>query len=90
MFFRQFEEKVNKYTGYPNSSNLLAFVKPLMVETIFEFNDEHINTVFSESKDTIFLFRKEEDNESAFQKEFEIAAKFFKGQGILFSYAGSQ
>jgi protein disulfide-isomerase A1 len=47
-----------------------------------------INTVFGEQNDILFLFRKEEDNDSAFQKVYEEAAKTFKGQ-ILFSYSGS-
>merc|ERR1712166_1205953 len=49
---------------------------------------DEIEAVFGQQQDCLILFRKEEDNESAFQKVFEEAAVAFKGK-ILFSYAGS-
>jgi hypothetical protein len=66
VFFRQFDTKVNIYSGEADKDALLAFAKPLMIPTVFAFNDDSIETVFGESNDVIFLFRKEEDNESDF------------------------
>jgi len=88
VFFRQFEEKVVVYTGAADKEALLTFVKPLMVPTVFAFTEDEIEAVFGQQQDCLILFRKEEDNESAFQKVFEEAAVAFKGK-ILFSYAGS-
>merc|ERR1712195_367363 len=88
VFFRQFEEKVNVYTGAADKEALLAYIKPLMVPTVFSFTEDEIEAVFGQQQDTLILFRAETDNDSAFQKVFEESATTFKGK-ILFSYAGS-
>lgn len=59
-----------------------------MVPTVFSFTEDEIEAVFGQQQDTLFLFRAESDNDSAFQKTYEEAAKKFKGK-MLFSYAGT-
>jgi len=40
VFFRKFEETTLVYSGAADKDALQAFVKPLMVPTVFEFTDE--------------------------------------------------
>lgn len=88
VFFRQFEEKSVVYSGAADKDSLLAFIKPLMVPTVFSFTEDEIDAVFGQQQDCVFLFRKEEDGESDFQKNFEAAATALKGK-MLFAYSGS-
>jgi len=88
VFFRQFEEKVNVYSGAADKDSLLSYIKPLMVPTVFQFTEDEIEAVFGQQQETLILFRSESDSESAFQKVFEEAAVAHKGK-ILFSYAGT-
>lgn len=88
VFFRQFEEKSVVYTGKADKDDLLAFVKPLMVPTVFSFTEDEIEAVFGQQQNVLILFRAETDAESTFQKTFEEAAVANKGK-ILFSYAGT-
>lgn len=48
MFFRKFETTEMKYEGKPDKDSLAAFVKPLMVPTVFEFSEDEIEAVFGQ------------------------------------------
>jgi hypothetical protein len=48
VFFRQFEEKSVVYTGEADKESLLAFIKPLMVPTVFPFTEDEIEAVFGQ------------------------------------------
>jgi len=47
VFFRQFEEKHMASTA-ATKDELIAWVKPLMVPTVFEFSQEEIEAVFGQ------------------------------------------
>jgi len=86
-FLRNFEEKVTPYTGAADKDALAAWVKPLMVPTIFEFTEEEIDAVFGQQQPTLMLFRDSAtDKDAAFMNVFTEAAKTHKGK-MLFSYA---
>jgi len=87
VLFRQFETKVNAYSGAPDKDSLISFVKPLMVATVFEFSEDEIEAIFGNQQNTAILFRDPSDKDAAFMKTFEEAAKAHKGK-ILFSYSG--
>jgi protein disulfide-isomerase A1 len=86
MFFRKFETTEMKYEGKPDKDSLSAFVKPLMVPTVFEFSEDEIEAVFGQQQTTIILFRSQTDKDAAFMSVFEEAAKTNKGK-MLFSYS---
>lgn len=86
VFFRKFETPINKYEGKPDKDSLAAFVKPLMVPTIFEFSEDEIEAVFGQQQTTIILFRSKTDKDAAFMSTFEEASKTNKGK-MLFSYS---
>lgn len=46
VFFRQFETKTNVYSGAADKEALLAYIKPLMVPTVFAFTEDEIEAVF--------------------------------------------
>jgi hypothetical protein len=46
VFFRKFETTENKYDGKADKDSLAAFVKPLMVPTVFEFSEDEIEAIF--------------------------------------------
>lgn len=48
IFFRKFETLENTYTGKADKDSLAAFVKPLMVPTVFEFSEDEIEAVFGQ------------------------------------------
>jgi len=48
VFFRKFESNTNVYTGACDKDSLVAFVKPLMVPTVFEFTEDEIEAVFGQ------------------------------------------
>lgn len=48
VFFRKFETTENTYTGAADKDSLSAFVKPLMVPTVFEFSEDEIEAVFGQ------------------------------------------
>ena len=87
VLFRQFEEKVNAYSGAPDKDSLMGFVKPLMVPTVFEFSEDEIEAIFGNQQNTAILFRDPSDKDAAFMKTYEEAAKAHKGK-VLFSYSG--
>jgi len=57
------------------------------VPTVIEFSEDYIEPIFGQKSNAIFLFRSEEDKDSAFAKTFEEAAKQLKGS-ILFVVSG--
>lgn len=87
VFFRKFEENQIPYTGEADKDSLINFVKPLMVPTVFEFEEDHIEAIFGQQQPTVFLFRSAADKDAAFMATFEQAAKANKGK-MLFAYAG--
>jgi protein disulfide-isomerase A1 len=87
VFFRQFEEKVNAYSGAADKDALIAFVKPLMVPTVFEFSEDEIEAIFGNQQNTAILFRDPADKDADFMKTYEEAAKTHKGK-VLFAYSG--
>lgn len=87
VFFRNFEEQVNPYTGGPDKDSLMSFVKPLMVPTVFEFSEDEIEAIFGNQQNTAILFRDPADKDAEFMTTFAEAAKTHKGK-ILFSYSG--
>ena len=87
VFFRKFETETNLYTGAADKDSLTAFVKPLMVPTVFEFSEEEIEAVFGQQQPTVLLFRSDAtDKDAAFMATFEEAAKANKGK-MLFGYS---
>lgn len=48
VFYRKFETISNTYTGKADKDSLSAFVKPLMVPTVFEFSEDEIEAVFGQ------------------------------------------
>jgi len=48
VFFRKFETTANAYTGAADKDSLVAFVKPLMVPTVFEFTEDEIEAIFGQ------------------------------------------
>ena len=46
VFFRKFETTANVYSGAADKDSLVAFVKPLMVPTVFEFTEDEIEAIF--------------------------------------------
>ena len=86
MFFRKFETTEMKYEGKPDKDSLAAFVKPLMVPTVFEFSEDEIEAVFGQQQTTLILFRSNTDKDAAYMNVFEDAAKVNKGK-MLFSYS---
>ena len=87
VFFRNFEDKVNAYTGGPDKDSLQNFVKPLMVPTLFKFSEDEIEAVFGNQQNTAILFLDPADAEKPFMKTYEEAAKALKGK-VLFSHSG--
>lgn len=87
VFFRNFEETVNAYTGGADKDSLMSFVKPLMVPTVFEFSEDEIEAIFGNQQNTAILFRDAADKDAAFIATFAEAAKAHKGK-MLFSYSG--
>ena len=87
VFFRNFEEPVNAYSGAADKDSLMGFVKPLMVPTLFEFSEDEIEAIFGNQQNTAILFRDAADKDAEFMKTFEEAAKTHKGK-VLFSYSG--
>jgi protein disulfide-isomerase A1 len=86
-FLRNFEEPVVPYTGAADKEALAAWVKPLMVPTVFEFTEEEIDAVFGQQQPTLMLFRDSAtDKDAAFMTVFSEAATTHKGK-MLFSYA---
>ena len=86
-FIRNFDEPVIPYTGAANVEALDAWIRPLMIPTIFEFTDADIATVFEQELPTLFLFRDSAtDKDAAFMDVFAEAAKTHKGK-LLFSYS---
>ncbi len=87
VFFRNFETAENVYSGAADKEALQAFVKPLMVPTVFEFGEDEIEAIFGQQQNTLFLFRSaEKDKDAKFMATFEEAAKANKGK-ILFAYS---
>jgi len=87
VFFRKFETTTNVYTGGADKDALVAFVKPLMVPTVFEFTEEEIEAIFGQQQPTTILFRSSEtDKDAAFMTTFSDAAKAHKGK-MLFAYS---
>ena len=86
IFFRKFETLENTYTGKADKDSLAAFVKPLMVPTVFEFSEDEIEAVFGQQQTTTILFRGKGDKDAAFMTTFEDAAKANKGK-MLFAYS---
>lgn len=75
------------WTGEACCKNeLSAWVKPLMVPTVFEFTEEEIEAVFGQQQPTLFLFRSDADKESAFMTVYEESAKANKGK-MLFAHS---
>merc|ERR1711907_91470 len=87
VLFRNFEEKVNAYSGAADKDAVMSFVKPLMVPTVFEFSEDEIEAVFGNQQNTAILFRDAKDKDADFMKVFEEAAKAHKGK-MLFAYSG--
>jgi len=88
VFFRKFETTTNVYTGKPDKDGLVAFVKPLMVPTVFEFTEDEIEAVFGQQQPTVVLFRSTDtDKDAAFMATFKEAAVAHKGK-MLFAYSG--
>lgn len=48
VFFRKFETTTNVYDGAADKDSLIAYVKPLMVPTVFEFTEDEIEAVFGQ------------------------------------------
>jgi len=87
VFFRKFETNQNLYAGKPDKDSLVAFVKPLMVPTCFEFTDDEIEAIFGQQQPTIVMFRSSDtDKDAAFMTTFKDASKAHKGK-ILFAYS---
>jgi len=86
-FLRNFEDPIVPYTGAADKEALAAWVKPLMVPTVFEFTEEEIEAVFGQQQPTLILFRDNAaDKDAAFMTVFSEAAKTHKGK-MLFAYA---
>ena len=85
VFFRKFEETTIVYGGSADKDSLAAFVKPLMVPTVFEFTDAEIEAVFGQQQPTLLLFRGTEDKDAAFMTTYADAAVAHKGK-MLFAY----
>jgi len=75
------------YTGNPDKDALQAFVKPLMVPTVFEFTEDEIEAIFGNQQNTVILFRDPKDKDAAFMSVFTEAATTHKGK-MLFAYSG--
>ena len=86
VFFRKFEETTIVYGGAADKDSLAAFVKPLMVPTVFEFTDAEIEAVFGQQQPTLLLFRGGDDKDAAFMATFAEAAAAHKGK-MLFAYS---
>lgn len=86
-FLRNFEDPIVPYTGAADKEALAAWVKPLMVPTVFEFSEDEIEAIFGNQQNTAILFRDPADKDADFMKTFEEAAKANKGK-VLFSYSG--
>jgi len=87
VFFRKFETTTNAYSGAADKDSLVAFVKPLMVPTVFEFTEDEIEAIFGQQQPTTILFRSSEtDKDAAFMTTFSDAAKAHKGK-MLFAYS---
>ena len=86
VFFRTFEEKTVPYTGAAEKDDLISWVKPLMVPTVFEFSEDEIEAVFGQQQPTLFLFRSDADKTAPFMGVFEEAAKANKGK-MLFAHS---
>lgn len=87
VFFRKFESNVNAYSGAADKESFIAFVKPLMVPTVFEFTEDEIEAVFGQQQPTAVLFRSAAtDGDAAFMATFKEAATAHKGK-MLFSYS---
>jgi protein disulfide-isomerase A1 len=87
VLFRTFEDKVVPYVGTGDKDELVNWVKPLMVPTVFEFSEDEIEAVFGQQQPTVFLFRSESDKSAAFMTVFEESAKANKGK-MLFAHSG--
>lgn len=79
-------EDLHVYTGKADKDQLMNFVKPLMVPTIFEFSEDQIEAIFGNQQNTIILFQEKIDKSSDTFKTFEQAAQTHKGK-ILFAYS---
>ena len=70
VLFRQFETKVNAYSGAPDKDSLNSFVKPLMVATMFRFTTSEIEFIFANRLNTAILFRDESDLDAPFMRTY--------------------
>merc|ERR1711990_801850 len=87
VFFRKFETTTNVYSGSADKDGLVAFVKPLMVPTVFEFTEDEIEAIFGQQQPTTILFRSADtDKDAAFMSTFADAATAHKGK-MLFAYS---
>lgn len=87
VFLRKFEEPVVPYTGARTIDALGDWLKPLMVEPVFEFTEEAIDSVMDNKSPTLILFSDSTtDKDAAFINVFTEAAIANKGK-ILFTYA---
>lgn len=75
------------YTGDLNVDALAAWASPLMIPTVFLFDEDKIEFIFDKQNPVMFLFRDEKDADSDFSKVFADAAAAHKGK-ILFSFSG--
>lgn len=68
-------EDIHVYTGTPDKDQLMNFIKPLMVPTIFEFSEDQIEAIFGNQQNTIILFKDPADAAAdSYFKTYEQAA----------------
>jgi len=87
VLFRQFDTSPLVFEGNMEVTPIVDWMLASSVPTVIEFSEDYIEPIFGQKNNAIFLFRSEEDKDSAFAKTFEEAAKQLKGS-ILFVVSG--
>ena len=88
VLFRRFDEHELVYTGKWEPEALVSWFLASQTPTLIEFNEEHMEPIFSQKQPAIFLFHGPNDDKgSDFMKVFAEAAHSLKGE-ILFVVSG--